>query len=121
MNNKQLCLNVAIVLLVLLCVLNRRESLGGSPSSSGGVSGSGTTSGGTSWSGVGSSGQAGGWAGRVYGVNGMLDSANALLNPPGYRLGGPFRDCSPESCPHGSSVPEAKLTVPGRGPFPYPF
>lgn len=113
MKNKQLCIAVVLALAVIL-LLNRRELLGPG-------SGSGTTSGGTSWSGVGSSGQAGGWAGRVYGVNGMLDSANALLNPPGYRLGGPFRDCSPESCPHGSSVPEATLMVPGRGPFPYPF
>lgn len=109
-------LYVSALILFLLVVLNRKELLSAATGS-----GSGTTSGGTSWSGIGSSGQAGGWAGRVYGVNGMLDSANALLNPPGYRLGGVFRDCSPESCPYGTSVPEAKLTVPGRGPFPYPF
>ena len=115
MNNKKRCLSGAILILIVLCLLNKRESLDGSGS------GSGTTGGGTSWSGAGSSGQAGGWAGRTYGVNGMLDSANALINPPGYRLGAPFRNCSPESCPHGDSVPEAKLSVPGRGPFPYPF
>lgn len=103
MNNKQVCLNVAIVLLVLLCVLNRKESLGGGTVSSGGGS------------------YSGGLYINPYNLPGSRDSLDNDISPPGLRLGGPFRDCSPESCPHGSSVPEAKLTVPGRGPFPYPF
>jgi hypothetical protein len=104
MKNKQTCLCVAVVLaLAVILLLNRRESLGGGTVSSGGGS------------------YSGGKYINAYNLPGSRDSLDNDISPPGYRLGGPFRDCSPESCPHGSSVPQATLMVPGRGPFPYPF
>lgn len=97
--------------MVVLTVLSpRTESLGSHGS------GSGTTSGGSSFTGSG-----GGFVGRAYGFQGMLTGAQNDISPPGYRLGGPFQNCSPESNPYGCSSPEMSLTVPGRGPFPYPM
>ena len=105
------CFVFLIVCMVILTVISpRTESLGSVGS------GSGTTSGGSSFTGSG-----GGFVGKAYGFQGELDSAQNSISPPGYRLGGPFQHCSPESNPGGCSAPQMSLTVPGRGPFPYPM
>ena len=121
------CVAFLIVCVVILTVLSPRTELLGSVGS-----GSGTTSGGSSWSGssglggtgsvgTSTSGQAGGFVGKSYGFQGELDSAQNSISPPGYRVGSTWRGCSPESHPYGCSAPEMSLTVPGRGPFPYPM
>ena len=56
----------------------------------------------------------GGFAGRAYGVEGMLDGVYRDMNPL-RRVEGPFTRCSPESCPTGSGIPESAIVVPGRG------
>ena len=110
------CVAFLIICIVILTVLSpRTESLG--PSGSGQTgSGSGTTSGGTSFTGSG-----GGFVGKSYGFQGELDSAQNSISPPGYRVASTWHGCSPESHPYGCSSPEMSLTVPGRGPFPYPM
>ena len=115
------CVVFLIVCIVILSVISPRTELLGPGS------GSGTTSGGTSWCGatgtVGAPAPGGGstLVDRAYGFQGSLTSAQTAIDPPGYRLGGTFRNCSPESHPYGCSAPEMSLTVPARGPFPYPM
>ena len=91
---------LALVLFVLLFLKVRtyKECLGG-----------GTTSGGAS-----NTASGGGFAGRAYGVEGMLDGVYRDMNPL-RRVEGPFTRCSPEACPTGSGIPESAIVVPGRG------
>ncbi|MDA9846992.1 hypothetical protein N9C10_03600 [Flavobacteriaceae bacterium] len=116
------CVAFLIVCIVILTVLSpRTESLGSHGS------GSGTTSGGSSWGGatgtVGAPAPGGGSTipGRAYGFQAFLSGAQNSISPPGYRVASTWHGCSPESHPYGCSSPEMSLTVPGRGPFPYPM
>ena len=108
------CIAFLVVCIAILTVISpRTESLG---PSTGTGSGSGTTSGGDSFTGSG-----GGFVGRAYGFQGMLTGAQNDISPPGYRMASTWHSCSPESHPYGCSAPQMSLTVPSRGPFPYPM
>lgn len=95
-------LALVLFFLLFLKVRSYKECMGG-----------GTTSGGAS-----NSVSGGGFAGRSYGVEGMLDGVYRDMNPH-MRLEGAFTRCSPESCPTGSGPVEASIIVPGRGNIPY--
>ena len=85
--NKCKCILIFVVILTLFNLnLSRKEFLGGGTTSTGGGS-----------------------MPTAYRFIGELDHKHSIINKPNIRLGGPFRDCSPESCPHGSAVPEATL------------
>ena len=80
---------LTFVVIILTCFfLSHKESLGGGTTSTGGGS-----------------------MPTAYRFIGELDNQHSIISRPNIRLGGAFRDCSPESCPHGSSVPEATLLL----------
>ena len=103
------CVFFLVVALVVMSILSpRTESLGGSGSGSG----SGTTSG--------SSGGSSNINSYLF-QGQLLNIQKARALDGSHRLSSVWNNCSPESNPHGCSVPEMSLTAPARGPFPYPM